>query len=178
MNPYVETGENMFPPPQFPGPGKGPVDSNNGRSILGFSCGFFECPTPKPKRLTPLNSPGATPRPIPAGPTNGTNRKYPLPYSGPIGGAGADTCIIVVVRCANGAAVYHFRAGDDPITSMGGNLAGCDAIICGGNNTERESNCLGDAVADALRRNGANVIATVGGQGCGFNPDGTWYEVP
>ena len=99
-----------------------------------------------------------------------------------VGTGGCETCIALVIKCKDGVAVYHFTAGDDPIGSLGAGFwgiskswAGCEAIVCGGNN-DQESLCLAKDVLSGAGIAGINVVGVSGASACGINPDGTWYD--
>ncbi len=173
-----------FPAPiDFPAPGTSSESKPNAKTFWPSNCTPFSCPTKKPTRIVPIPNLGNVPSPVPFGPPGGSYKWYGLPANGPIGGGGAAPCAIAVIKCSDGAAVYHFSSGDNPLWSLGwssvvgstGDWSGCEAIVCGGDDSN-ESNCLHDQTLAALKSLGIKVVGVSTGSACGFNPDGTWYE--
>jgi hypothetical protein len=82
------------------------------------------------------------------------------------------------VKCPGGTvSVFHFTNGDNPGASLSKYSwpAGCDAIMCGGND-EPQSNCLADDVLASAKRKGINVVGVSGNSGCGVDKNGDWYQ--
>ena len=170
-------------PPPFPGPGQQGQAQRNRQTTFGFSCGLFECPAAIVTRVTPNPNPGPPPQSPPPGPNSGFNNSYGTSTSSAIGGGGAAGCAVVVMKCDDGFSVFHFTAGDDPSATIGPfwspystDWSDCEAIVCGGDDGDRESRCLHADVHNALQAAGVQVIATLGSSACGFNPDGTIHE--
>ncbi len=138
----------------------------------------------KPSRLSPIPGITTIPYPGPAGVTGpgwgGSNETYGFPATppGPIGSGGASGCIILVVKCGGTVRVFHFTGGDSPSDTLDGFAwaKGCQAIICGGDNTP-QSNYGGDDVMNAATAAGITVVGVSGGSGCGVTAAGGWYEV-
>ncbi len=179
------TDEPEFPAvPTFPEAGKEGKAFKNARTLLGINClEYLSCPSRKDARQKPIPNIGPPPKPIPVGPTGGYSKFYGKPSKEPIGGGGADPCAVVVLRCKRGAAVFHFTPGDDPFETLGWSSLigrtidwkGCEAIVCGGDDTT-QSNCLHDDVLAALKSVGIKVLGVSPFSSCGLNPDGTWYQ--
>lgn len=114
-----------WPKPTFP-----LLPARNRDTILGFNTCWCP-PSTKKDRQRPIPGLDALPPGfIPPGPPPGSHTHY-LPAPGvPIGGGGAGPCIIVVIKCPNGIAVYHFRPANDASWQLGYNdWTGCEAII-------------------------------------------------
>ena len=98
-----------------------------------------------------------------------------------IGGGGSKPCIIVVVKCPNSMAVFHFSPGfppDDPHLTLTGYSwpPGCAAVLCGSNG-EWLSNCIADRALLGLRRAGIRIDGVIPGDACGWSfSDNRWYQ--
>ncbi len=181
LHPFGVGGPEWEPPPikpEFPLPGARPIEGTNGNRILPLPRLF----SPPPKSGTLRPPPGGTaPRAGnpkgPIGVLGGTNKRYPPATTEPIGAAGAETCIIVVVNCPDGIAVYHFTSLDDP-SFCGTDYTECHALICGGNEDPDSLRLRDDVITAVETAHGLILDGIVPGQGCGVNPGGGWYEVP
>ena len=165
------------PPPPTPGGHR-----KNATRAFGMRYFWANCCTPKKDRLSPITG-IKTPTKNPlkgVGPSSGYNKTYPYPSTppGPIGGGGAGTCILLVVKCQGSVSVFHFTAGDAPGATFDQTSwpSGCNAIICGGDGREEQSNCLGDDVMASVKRRGINVVGVSGNSGCGVDANGNWYQ--
>jgi hypothetical protein len=159
-----------------------PVRGDFGDNANGLIGGYLidRFATPKNNRLRPIPGAVKPPKIIPPGPNQGNYKVYPFPNStsGPIGGGGALPCIILVVKGPNAGfvAVFHFEVGNTPSATLGQFSwpAGCEAIICGGDNTG-QSNCLADDVNAAANAAGLNVVGVSGNSYAGVDENGNWY---
>jgi hypothetical protein len=165
-----------------PRPAPAPTKGTNVQGLIGGYCITYGC-TSKKDRLKPI--PGvATPAKNPligVGPPGGGYAIYPFPTTpaGAVGGGGAQTCIVLVIRCKGIVAVYHFSVGDEPGYTLSRyswpKQPPCDAIICGGDNSD-QSNCLADDVIEAAKTHGFNLVGVSGNSGCGVDATGKWFE--
>jgi RHS repeat-associated protein len=162
------------PPPPTPGKGGANARRPGGIGYL-LTCGC----TSKKDRLSPI--PGVvTPSTNPlsgTGAHTGQNQTYPFPANTAIGTGGAGSCNALIVKCPNFVSVFHFTVGDSPSGTLGRYSwpTGCEAIICGGDNSD-QSNCLGDDVNNAAKKAGIKVVGVSGNSGCGVDANGNWYQ--
>ncbi len=120
--------------------------------------------------------PGVSP---PHGPPGGGNHTSPYPGNppAPIGGGGADPCIILVVKCAGFVSVFHFYAGLDSPGRTLRNFSwppGCSALVCGGNRNP-QSRCAADEVVREATDRFNPLTVAIGKSRCGVGADGEWY---
>ena len=94
-----------------------------------------------------------------------------------MGGGGAQPCNILVVKCNDWVAVFHFYPSDSPSKTLGKFLfpKGCKAIICGGDDST-DSNCLGDELVKAVGSNGIKLDGVSPNSGCGVLANGNWFQ--
>jgi hypothetical protein len=168
------------PPPVLPAPG---AKGDNAKYLFeNYWITWFA--TSKTDRIKPI--PGVVTFGA-AGPPVGIGGGSYQIYSPPsklgdlVGGGGALTCSVLVVKgIANGTpfvAVFHFTAGDSPGPTLQKFKwpKGCNAIMCGGNETP-QSNCLADDVLAAAKSAGIDVVGVSENSGCGVNANGNWYQ--
>jgi hypothetical protein len=119
------------------------------------------------------------------GPNSGSYSIYGLPSNeNHLGGGGADSCVILVVKCDNYVYVMHFTVGQKlskPFPFDG--QSNCHAYICGasgghGDPNYKSSRCLKKTIINAIK--GSNVIldGVSSSSGCGWTNDkrGGWYD--
>ena len=147
--------------------------------MLEFNLCF--CTKKKKDRESPIPNVITLPKGKAAfGPLGGWNTHYgPVGPGGggpgPIGAGGCGPCVAIVIKCPGGIAVYHFTGGDDAYNELRNqDWSGCDAIVCGGNDSP-ESNCLADEVLRGASHGGINVVGVSGRDACGVTPGGGWY---
>lgn len=135
----------------------------------------------KDDRLKPIPgvvTPPRQPSP-PRGPDGGDYSIDPYLTKPPsaVGGSGAATCHVLVVKCQGSVSVFHFSVGDDPDATLEqfNWPSDCEAIMCGGND-EPQSNCLGDDVVDAAEHHGLTLVGVSGNSGCGVDANGDWCQ--
>ena len=161
-----------------------PTPGSEGENAKRFGGYAYFCTSrcgSKKDHLSPI--PGvSTPPNLPiqgCGPNAGTYGIYPFPTTPPsaVGSAGAGPCIILVVKCPEFVAVFHFTSGDSP----GGTLrrfswpSGCSSIMCGFND-DGDTNCRRKDVKSAANAAGLNVVGVSGNSGCGVDADGNWWQ--
>lgn len=183
---YLGREANPFPSNPPPPPPPSPKPGTQGNNVKKFWRGYFSktCKK-KPDRLREI--PGVS-EPDPEGKLPPTGAKgpgqneyiiYPFPTTpaGPVGASGAQPCIIVVVKCKDLVAVFHFGIADDPFTTLNNFSwpSGCKAIICGGDNTDM-SNCLGVAAQNAVLAVGLKLDGVSGNSACGVDSNGNWWQ--
>jgi RHS repeat-associated protein len=157
------------------------ASGDNARRLGGFSYFSTSCCKSKKDRLSPI--PGVSTQPAPptrsVGPGTGTYEVISFPTTPPsaVGGGGAGPCHLLVVKCPDFAAVFHFTVGDSPSGTLGRFTwpSGCSAIMCGGDDSG-QSNCLGDEVKSAAKTAGFALMGVSGNSGCGLGVDGSWWQ--
>jgi RHS repeat-associated protein len=190
VNKSDNLGQEANPFPSEPPPPPPPIPNTKGNNSRQLVDGYFftSCCRRKPDRLKPIPgilSPSEKRPPIrTAGPAGGEYNIYPFPTSssGPVGGGGAQPCIILVIKCKNLVAVFHFNTKDDPQRTLKNFTwpKDCRAMICGGDDTD-QSNCLGDDVEEAVNDMGIKLDGVSGNSACGVSPDGNngkwkWWQ--
>ena len=120
--------------PPFPPAGGSTSQIPNNKFPLGFDL-FCRCPPRKLDRITP-RIPGIIPilSGFPNGPGGGSAEFFSPPYPEGqtlIGGGGATPCIIVVIKCNDRFAVFHFTPGDEAYGTLGRYKwpSGCEALV-------------------------------------------------
>jgi RHS repeat-associated protein len=167
-----------FPPTSLPAPGS---KGNNAKRPGSLAYLWTNCCKSKKDRLSPIPDVLTPPRPPirSAGPGTGTYEIFPFPTNPPsaVGGGGAGPCNLLVVKCSDFVAVFHFTVGDSPSGTLGmfSWPSGCSAIICGGDDSG-QSNCLGDKAKSAAKAAGLDVLGVSGHSGCGVDAAGNWWQ--
>jgi hypothetical protein len=156
----------------------------NSKQLLPYFVTQFA--TPRDDRRKPIPRVTATPPAIPpSGPQQGNYevKAFPNSITGPVGGGGALTCILLVVKDPGGqfVAVFHFEDGDSPSCTLNQFSwpAGCEAVIGGGITSGSQvglSNCLADDVIAAANAAGLNIVGVSGNSCCGVDENGNWYQ--
>lgn len=168
------------PPPPPPGPGSGTSPKYTWPTYICTS----KCKS-QSSRLWPI--PGVTTLPkgtttptLPVGPGSSDYIITATPTSPPaaIGGGGANGCYMLIVKCPSFVATFHFTVGDNPGAALGKFTwpSGCSAIMCGGDPTEKQSDCLGTDLKSAAGAAGLSVVGVSAATGCGVDASGNWIQ--
>jgi len=174
-------GGPSHPYPKFPGSQKCDPASDNVGTLLGINCCLLTPRTKEERKRLPQPPPKKITGPIPIGPLGGSHKFCGHPIAN-TGAGGCGPCIGLVIKCPpkpgsnGGVAIFHFKVGDDPCSTIGTwDWHGCDAIMCGGVD-EHQSMCLAEWVIKCAALHGLGTPWISASDACGITPDGEFYE--
>ena len=173
----IDASEPLPPPAPFPASGGEKVIGKNSANHFSFLC---RCPTRKRDFIKKYGKiTGSQSYVKLTNQTIGESHIFnPVPGKGEFFGSGGHTTSVsTVIYCpGKGVASFHFGTTQDANATIRNYWwpADCVAVICGGNDADKASNCLMQSVVVGLRGSKIKIEGIMDTDGCYRGPDG-WY---